>query len=44
MKKAATGALHAFVWLTILAACVAILAALSLFGVVWRFFKWLVNA
>jgi hypothetical protein len=44
MKRAAQQALHAFVWLTILAACFAILAALGLFGAGWRFLKWLVNA
>lgn len=43
MKKAARMTLHALVWLTILAGCVGALAALGLFGVVWRFFKWLVN-
>jgi len=43
MKKVAQGALHAFVWLTILAGCVAILAALGLFGAAWRFFKWLAS-
>jgi hypothetical protein len=43
MKKAARGALHALVWLAILSSCIAILAALGLFGAVWRFFKWLVE-
>lgn len=43
MKKTAQMALHGFVWAAILSACVAALAALGLFGVLWRFFKWLAN-
>jgi len=44
MKKAAEGALHAFVWTAILAGCLAVLVALGLFGAAWRFFKWLVSS
>lgn len=43
MKKKARMALHGFVWLTILAGCVGALAALGLFGALWRFFKWVAS-
>jgi hypothetical protein len=36
-------ALHALLWVVILAGCGFVLSVLGVFGLIWRFFKWLVN-